>query len=257
MTVARLSKTAKERIITTLSPIAVLALWQLLSELRVLDARYVPSPTDIAAASWNLIRSGELWRHIAATLYRLIIGFLIGSIPGILIGMVMGLSWVFRAAVDPIVGATYPIPKIAILPLLMLLFGIGDASKIAVVAISVVYLTIINTMAGVMSIDRTYFDVARSFKTPPLKLFLRLILPGALPMIFAGLRISLGVSMIVVVSAEFVASNAGIGYLIWSSWETLLVENMFVGIIVITILGFFSNIALREVERFCIPWRSE
>ncbi len=254
---AALSKTAKERLITTVSPLAVLALWQLLSELRILDARYVPSPTDIAAAAWHLALSGELWTHIAATLYRLVLGFLIGSIPGILIGMLMGLSWVFRAAVDPIVSATYPVPKIAVLPLLMLVFGIGDASKVAVVAISVVYLTIINTMAGVLSIERTYFDVARNFKTPPLKLFFRLILPGSLPMIFAGLRISLGVSMIVVVSAEFVASNAGIGYLIWSSWETLLVENMFVGILVITILGFFSNLALREIERLCIPWRSE
>jgi ABC-type nitrate/sulfonate/bicarbonate transport system permease component len=128
---------------------------------------------------------------------------------------------------------------------------------VAVVAISVVYLTIINTMTGVMSIDRTYFDVARNFKTPPVKLFLRLILPGSLQMIFAGLRISLGVAMIVVVGAEFVASNAGIGYLIWSSWETLSVETMFVGIIVITVLGFLSTIALREIERLCIPWRTE
>jgi ABC-type nitrate/sulfonate/bicarbonate transport system permease component len=253
----KLSRTAKERIITTISPIVVIVLWQVLSSTGVFDARYVPSPIAIATKGWVLVKNGELWQHTSVTLYRLLLGFLIGSVPGIFIGMVMGLSWMVRAAVDPIVAATYPIPKIAILPLLMLLFGIGDASKVAVVAISVVYLTIINTMTGVMSIDRTYFDVARNFKTPPVKLFLRLILPGSLPMIFAGLRISLGVAMIVVVGAEFVASNAGIGYLIWSSWETLSVETMFVGIIVITVLGFLSTIALREIERLCIPWRTE
>jgi ABC-type nitrate/sulfonate/bicarbonate transport system permease component len=255
--VAKISRTAQERIITTASPIAVLVLWQVLSSTGALDVRYVPSPVSIAAKGWTLVQSGELWQHISVTLYRLVLGFLIGSIPGIFIGMLMGLSWMFRAAVDPIVSATYPIPKIAVLPLLMLVFGIGDASKVAVVAISVVYLTIINTMTGVMSIDRTYFDVARNFKTPRAKLFLRLILPGSLPMIFAGLRISLGVAMIVVVGAEFVSSNAGIGYLIWSSWETLSVESMFVGIIVITILGLLSNVALREIERLCMPWRTE
>src|SRR6185369_3843977 len=106
-------------------------------------------------------------------------GFALGAIPGIIIGILMGLNRYLRAALDPIVAATYPIPKIAILPLLMLLFGIGDGSKIAVVAISVLLLTIINTIVGVRGIDRVHFDVARNYGTPWHKLFLRVILPGA------------------------------------------------------------------------------
>lgn len=247
----------QERALTVLSPLAVLLLWQLASNLGLIDQRYVPSPVAIAEAGWNLTLSGELGRHIAASLKRLAIGFVVGAIPGVFIGMAMGLNRWLRALIDPLVAALYPIPKIAILPLLMLLFGLGDTSKVVVVAMSVLFLTIISTTVGVLQIDRIYFDVARNFGTPWYKLFLRVILPGALPEIFAGLRIAMGVSLVVLVGAEFVASNTrtGIGYLIWSSWETLVVEKMFVGIIVITVLGVISTFLLHELERLLIPWR--
>jgi len=247
----------QERALAVLSPLAVLLLWQLASNAGLIDQRYVPSPVSIAQAGWNLALSGELGRHIAASLKRLAIGFVVGAIPGVLIGMAMGLNRWLRALIDPLVAALYPIPKIAILPLLMLLFGLGDTSKVVVVAMSVLFLTIISTTVGVLQIDRIYFDVAHNFGTPWHKLFLRIILPGALPEVFAGLRISMGVSLVVLVGAEFVASNSrtGIGYLIWSSWETLVVENMFVGIIVITVLGVLSTFLLHELERLLIPWR--
>jgi NitT/TauT family transport system permease protein len=247
----------KERLLAIGSPVALLVLWQILSWLKVLDARFIPSPLTIFEGGVVLIRSGELWTHLSASLWRLAGGFLIGTIPGIALGLVMGLSRYVRAALDPIVAATYPIPKIAILPLVMLYLGIGETSKIAIIAIAVVYLVLINTMVGVLTIDAIYFDVAKSYNAPWRKLFTRVIIPGALPLIFAGLRLSLGVSLIVIVSAEFVAAKAGIGYLIWSSWETLVIENMFVGIIVITVLGVVSTFLLKELERVLIPWRRE
>jgi len=247
----------KERALAILSPLAVVALWQLASNMGWTNQRYVPSPLDIAQAGWDLALSGRLAIDIGASLRRLVIGFVLGAVPGILLGMVMGLNRWVRAAIDPLVAALYPIPKIAILPLLMLAFGLGDASKVAVVAMSVLFLTVINTTTGVVQLDRIYFEVARNYGTPWHKLFTRVILPGALPVIFAGLRISLGVSLVVLVGAEFVASDAGIGYLIWVSWQTLVVENMFVGIIVITILGVLSTLFLHEVERLLVPWRRD
>lgn len=250
-------KINQERALAVLSPLAVLGVWQVASGMGLVDERYVPSPVAIAKAGWALSISGELGRHVFDSLHRLAIGFVLGAIPGILIGIVMGLSRLVRAALDPIVAALYPIPKVAILPLLMLVFGLGDASKIAVVAMSVLFLTIINTTVGVLQLDRIYFDVAHNFSTPWHKLFVRVILPGSLPTIFAGLRISLGVSLVVLVSAEFVASNSGIGYLIWTSWQTLVVENMFVGIIVVTVLGVLTTFLLHEFERLLIPWRSD
>ncbi len=247
----------QERALAILSPLAVIGLWQLASNLGFIDLRYVPSPASIAEAGWDLTLSGQLWHHMGATLRRLVVGFILGAVPGVAIGMVMGLNRWVRAALDPLVAALYPIPKIAILPLLMLVFGLGDGSKVAVVAMSVLFLTIINTTAGVVQLERIYFDVARNFGTPWHLLFLRVILPGVLPNIFAGLRISMGVSLVVLIGAEFVTSRSGIGYLIWTSWETLVVENMFVGIIVITVLGVVSTFFLHECERILIPWRND
>jgi NitT/TauT family transport system permease protein len=247
----------QERALAILSPVAALILWQLASNAGLVNQRYVPSPVSIALAGWDLAVSGDLARHIGASLRRLVIGFVLGAIPGVLIGMVMGLNRWVRAILDPLVAALYPIPKIALLPLLMLVFGLGDGSKVVVVAMSVLFLTIINTTVGVVQLDRIYFDVARNYGTPWHKLFLRVILPGALPTILAGLRISLGVSLVVLVGAEFVASQSGIGYLIWSSWQTLMVEQMFVGIIVITVLGVLSTLFLHECERLLVPWRRD
>jgi ABC-type nitrate/sulfonate/bicarbonate transport system permease component len=251
----RMSPNAQERLLTILSPIAILCLWQVASWTSIIDARFVPSPLKILEASWVLIGTGELWQHLSASFFRISIGFILGVIPGIIVGMIMGLNRLARAALDPLVAAIYPIPKIAILPLLMILFGIGDGSKIAIVAIAVFFLVLINTLLGVREIDKIYLDVARNFKAPKLKFFRRVILPGAMPAIFAGLRLSLGVALIVLVAAEFVAASAGIGYLIWASWETLQIENMFVGIIVITVLGVLSTFLLKELERYLIPWK--
>ena len=253
----RLSTATQERLLAIGSPLLLLLVWEALVWIKVVDARFVPAPSTIFQAAWQMTLSGELWEHVRTSLVRLGAGFFIGAVPGVAIGLVMGLNRYVRAALDPIVAATYPIPKIAILPLLMLAFGIGEASKIAIIAIAVVYLALINTMLGVMTLDRIYFEVARNYGAPWRKLFSRVIIPGALPHIFTGLRLSLGVSLIVIVGAEFVAAKSGIGYLIWTSWESLVIEKMFVGIIVITVLGVVFTTALKEVERLCIPWRKE
>lgn len=240
---------------TVLSPMLLLVVWELLAQTRLIDTRYVPAPSTILVAGWDLLKSGELMEHVAATLYRLALGFSIGTVAGIALGMAMGLNRFVRAAIDPLVAAIYPIPKIAIFPLLMLAFGIGDGSKVAAVAITVFLLTTINTMTGVLSIDRAYFDVARNFRSPRRKLYTRLIVPAILPIIFSGLRLGLGLALVVLVATEFVASRSGIGYLIWSSWELLLVDRMFVGIICITVLGIGFAAILKELERRLTPWR--
>jgi len=253
----RLRVETQERLLAIVSPLALLAVWQLMSWMKMLDTRFIPSPVTIGEGAYKLVESGELWVHLGVSLWRLLMGFIVAALPGILIGLIMGLSRWARAVLDPIVAATFPIPKIAILPLIMLFLGIGESSKIAIVAIAVIYLVLINTMVGVMTIDPVYFDVAKNYGAPWHKLFTRVIIPGALPLIFAGLRLGLGVSLIVIVAAEFVAAKSGIGYLIWTSWETLIIENMFVGIIVITVLGVVTTFILREIERALIPWRKE
>jgi len=252
-----LSVENKERLVSIASPVALLAAWQLLSWAGALDPRFIPSPLGIGEAAYALMRSGELFHHVWVSLMRIVAGFVIGAVPGILIGLAMGVSRWTRAAIDPLVAALFPIPKISLLPLIMLYLGIGEASKVALVALGVVFLVLINAMAGVLAIDPIHFDVARNYRAPRYKLWTRVVIPGALPMIFVGMRLGIGVAFIVIVAAEFVAARSGIGYLIWTSWETLRIENMFVGIIAITILGVATTLLLREVERIAMPWRRE
>jgi len=247
----------RERLLSILSPLLLLAVWELSVRAGLVDRRFIPAPSIILVALWDMLASGELARHLGASLGRIIAGFTIGVVPAVLLGLWMGLSRPVRAVVDPLVAAVYPIPKIAILPLLMVFFGIGEASKIAVVAISAFFPILINTYTGVATVDRIYLDVAHSFGASRTLVFRRVVFPGALPVIFAGVRLALGVCLIVIVSAEFVAARSGIGFLIWSSWEILLIDKMFVGLLVIAAIGTLMNILLKEIQRRAIPWQSE
>lgn len=247
----------RERWLSVGSPLLLLLLWELAVRAGWLDARFIAAPSLILVRLWQMVLSGELLRHVSASMERIVAGFVIGVIPAILLGLWMGLSRPVRAIVDPLIGAIYPIPKIAILPLLMVLLGIGEASKIAVVAISAFFPVIVNTHTGVATVDRIYLDVAQSFGASRALVFRRVVFPGALPVIFAGIRLALGVCLIVIVSAEFVAARDGIGFLIWSSWETLVIEKMFVGLLVISVIGTLMNIGLKELQRWAIPWQRD
>ncbi len=252
-----LSTKAKERLLYLISPIMLLLLWQLLLMAGIGDRRFVPAPSDIAARYWEMVVSGELAQHTAVTLYRVVVGFFIGSIPGIAVGLLMAMFRPVRIFVDPLIASLFPIPKIALMPLLLLAFGFGDASKIALVAIAVFFPVIINTYAGAANIDKIYWDVARNYGASQSVMFRRIVFFGALPTIFAGLRIALAVSFIVLVASEFVATKSGIGYLIWNSWELLQVDVMFVGIVTVGILGLIATALLQEIERKVIPWKAE
>ena len=143
------------------------------------------------------------------------------------------------------------------MPLLLLAFGFGDASKIALVVTAVFFPVVVNTYVGAANIDRIYWDVAKNYGASQSVIFRRIVFFGALPMIFAGLRISLAVSFIVLVAAEFVATKVGIGYMIWNSWELLQVDVMFVGIVTVGVLGLIATVCLQEIERRVIPWKAE
>ncbi len=149
----------------------------------------------------------------------------VGVVPAVAMGLLMAMFKPVRIFFDPLIASLFPIPKIALMPLLLLAFGFGDASKIALVAIAVFFPVIVNTYVGAANIDKIYWDVARNYGASQMVMFTRIVFFGALPTIFAGLRIALAVSFIVLVASEFVATKSGIGYLIWNSWELLQVEH--------------------------------
>jgi len=246
-----------DRLLYLISPIGLLLVWQVLIDLGFGDRRFVPAPSDIAVRFWQLTLSGELALHTLATLWRVFAGFVIGAVPAIAVGLLMAMFRPVRIFFDPLIAALMPIPKVSLMPLLLLAFGFGDASKIALVATAVFFPVIINTYAGAANIERIYWDVAKNFGASTYVMFTRVVFFGALPLIFAGLKIALAVSFVVLVAAEFVASKTGIGYLIWNSWELLQVDYMFVGIVVIGILGLITAVLFQEIERVLIPWKAE
>ncbi len=246
---------AAERLLSVTSPILLLLVWEALGRFGLVDVRFFPPPSDIAGTFATLVSSGELWEHAVTSLGRIAIGFLIGALPGLVLGIVMGLSRWVRAALSPMVGALYPIPKSAILPLLLLIFGTGEGSKYAIVASGVFFLVLLNTVAGVLSIEPVYLDVGRNFGASRVQTFLTIALPGALPLIFTGIRLAWGVALILIVVGEIFASRSGLGYFINISYQTFQVEKMYAGLIVLSVIGYLSFLVLDELQRWLIPWR--
>src|SRR6266566_1122486 len=212
MTFEMSSKT-RERLLYLISPLGLIIIWQILLMAGIGDRRFIPAPSDIAQRFVKLAGNGELEWHVAVTLYRVVLGYIIGAVPAVAVGLLMAMFKPVRIFVDTYVGAA--------------------------------------------NIETIYWDVAKNYGASQTVMFTRIVFFGALPTIFAGLRIALAVSFIVLVASEFVATKSGIGYLIWNSWELLQVDVMFVGIVTIGILGLITSVLFQEIERKAIPWKTE
>ncbi len=241
--------------LSLLSPVLILALWEALARGHLIDIRFFPAPSAILGAAWITAQTGELWSNLRISLARIGVGFALGALPGIALGILMGLAPWIRLTCMPVVSAVYPIPKSAILPLIMLIFGIGELSKWVFIAVGVFFPVLINSMVGVLTIDRIYLDVGRNYGARGLNFLLTIALPGALPVVFAGIKLGFGLALILVVIAEIVASRAGLGFLIWNAWQIFDVEKLYTGLVVIGVLGYLSSEAIDMVERFVVPWR--
>jgi len=250
-----LSEQGRDRVLAVLSPLALLVLWEIASRSGVLDDRFFPPPTTIAETFVELAKSGELWSNTWVSVRRVLLGLALGAIPALVIGLAMGLYRPVRAVLDPLVAATYPIPKSAIVPLLLLIFGLGEMSKIMMVAIGAFFPVVINTSAGVREIPPIYRDVGRNFGASRWQTFRTVALPGALPLIMTGLKLAVGLGLILIVIAEMIGAKSGLGFMIWNAWQIFAVPTMYVGLITISILGVVFTLALTELERFVIPWR--
>ena len=246
-----------EKLLYLISPILLLGAWEGLLAAGIGDRRFIPAPSDIFGQFVKVTLSGELLEHTGVTLYRVFAGYFVGALPAICVGLLMAMFKPVRIFFDPLIAALFPIPKVALMPLLLLAFGFGDASKIALVAIAVFFPVCVNTFVGAANIDKIYWDVSRNYGASQWVMFRRVVLPGALPTIFAGLRIALAVAFIVLVASEFVATKSGLGYMIWNSWELLQVDIMFAGIVTIGLLGLVSSMLFEEIQRRVIPWKQE
>ena len=244
-----------DRLLAVLSPLGFLAVWEALSRLALLDPRFIPSPANVLHTIVAMTRTGELPYHVLVSSRRIVAGFLLGAVPAVGVGLMMGLSKPVRAVLMPLVSAIYPIPKIAVYPLLIFYLGLGEASKISIVALSIFFLVLLNTMAGVLAVDPAYFKIAKAYGANGRGVFATVAFPGALPQIFTGLKLGMGFALIVIVGAELLGSDKGIGYLIWRSYQIFAIDAMFAGLLVTAILGWVAILALDWLERRVLPWQ--
>src|SRR5690606_35614426 len=227
--------------------------WQGLAGAGVLESNYFPPPTQIAASWAELVAGGVYQESVLASLGRIIAGYLLGTLSAVALGMVIGSVRLLRVALEPTIAALYTIPKLAILPLLLLIFGLGETSKVLLVALTCFFVVLINTIDAVVGVSPRYIDVARSCQASTLATMWHITLPAALPQILTGMRVASGLAVIVIVGAEFVAADAGLGFMFWNSWNLGVPEYMYVGIVSISLIGVLASLALRGLERLLTP----
>jgi NitT/TauT family transport system permease protein len=247
----------KLRLLAPILALVGLAAWEVLGRQGWISAVFFPAPSVIATTLHELLVGGELGVHIGATVSRVLSGFFFGGLTGFVLGMVMGWSSKVREVVDPFVAAAHPVPKISTLPLIMLIFGIGLFSKTLVVAIGAFFPMLINTMAGVRQISPIYFEVAENYGAKPASVFTRVVMPGSLPMVLAGARLALNRSLSITIAVELLMGENGLGSLIWYSWETLRVDQLYATILVVAVLGIGFRWGLQIVTDRLVPWQVE
>lgn len=234
---------------TLLSPLLVLGLWEVAARSGWLDARFFPGPLEWLAALGALATSGELWRHLAASGATLFAGLAAGSSAGLALGLMMGMSPRVREVVEPVLAMVYPIPKIAILPLLLLIFGIGRTAGVVVVALGAFFLLLLNTMEGVTEVRDATRPVARNLRLRGLDHAWRTLALGAMPWILTGLRTAVGYCVVLLVAAEFYGTGSGVGWLVWNSWQLFDFPNLYAGLLVLAVAGALLQGAVGLLSR--------
>lgn len=245
----------RDVVLSIATPALLLLFWEVAARTGSIDARLFPAPTTILAGTADMIASGELWEHASVTIYRFLMGYFIGGFAGTLAGMLMGMSRAINAMVGPLFAALYALPKIAILPLLLLIFGLNDVPRILAVALTVFFVLQINTLGGIQQLDEKTLEAATAYGATGWKRMLYVILPGTLPVILTGFRTATGLAVVVVTAVEFVASNEGLGYLIWNSWQLFQAEKMYVALVAVALLGAFAAFAVSGAQYLLMPWR--
>lgn len=234
---------------------AIIALWEIASLTGLLPALFMPAPHEVANALYMLFADGKLFEHVAASLQRIVGGWLLGTAGGLCVGFMMGIFVVARSVGLPVVAALFPIPKIALLPLFILWFGIGEPSKIATIALGVFFPTVVSTYSAVDNVQRNLIRMAQSFGLSTPMIVLKVILPGAMPGILSGCRISSSIALILVVAAEMIGTQVGIGAFVLAAGNLMQTDQLVAGVVLLSILGLTISWLLSLAEKTLLRWR--
>ena len=235
-------------------PAAIILLWELGSLTGWIPGRVLPAPTAVVAAGWRLMLSGELMYNMWVSFWRAGVGLLIGGGIGLALGLANGLSRPSERIFDSTLQMVRNVPHLALIPLVILWFGIDEAAKLFLVALGVFFPIYVNTQHGIRSVDPQLIEMGRTYGMSPWTLFWRVILPGALPSIFVGLRYALGIMWLTLIVAETIAASSGIGYMAMQAREFLLVDVVVLSILIYALLGKLADSFARLLERRCLAW---
>ncbi|MBB6307619.1 aliphatic sulfonate ABC transporter permease SsuC [Xanthobacter tagetidis] len=235
-------------------PVLLLVGWEAAARLGEIPPTILPAPSDVAAALWKLTVSGDIFKHIGVSAWRALVGFAIGGAIGFALGLANGISGISRAASDTTLQMVRNIPHLALIPLVILWFGIDEEAKLFLVALGVFFPIYINTLHGIRTVDPQLIEMGRIYGMSRLELFARVILPGALPSIFVGLRYALGIMWLTLIVAETISASSGLGYMAMQAREFLLIDVVVLSILIYALLGKLADSAARLLERAFLTW---
>jgi len=244
----------QERLLSIATPAIFFLLWEGTARVGWLDTRFFPAPSRIMVSAVEMAQAGTLSKDILASLTRILLGFALGTGTGLIAALVLGLSRLTRAAFEPFLTALYTVPKLAILPLLLLIFGLGELPTILLVGMTVFFVVWITCMEAVLTVSPSYRETALAFGADGWEMFRHVTWPAILPQIFVSMRLAIGMAVLVIVGIEFVQADVGIGFRIWNSWSLFQADRMYVGICTVAILGYLLTTVVRYIGYFALPW---
>ncbi|MED1439089.1 aliphatic sulfonate ABC transporter permease SsuC [Aeribacillus composti] len=248
------SDQVKKQLIPWLLPILILIIWQLLSSKGILSTKILPVPSDVVMAGVELIRSGELFQHLLISFKRAIIGFLIGGSIGLFLGLINGLFPIADRIFDTTIQMVRNIPHLAMIPLVILWFGIGEEAKVFLVAAGVLFPIYVNTLHGIRSVDQGLIEMGRVYGLRSCLLFWQVVLPGALPSILVGVRYALGIMWLTLIVAETISADSGIGYMAMNAREFMQTDVVLLSILLYALFGKIADSMAKWLERKCLNW---
>lgn len=248
------SKELGQRLLPWLVPFFLIVIWQIASSSGLLQSRVLPAPTAVVTAFWDLLLSGELWKHVQVSASRALIGLLIGGGLGLFLGLLNGSSKIASTLLDTTLQMIRNIPALALIPLVILWFGIDESAKLFLVAVGVFFPIYINTYHGIRSVDPQLIEMGKSYGLTRWQLYKEIILPGALPSILVGLRFALGLVWVLLIVAETISAQSGIGYMTMNAREFLQTDVVLVGILLYALLGKLADVLAVLLEKYLLRW---
>jgi len=236
-------------------PMVILAVWEAGVAVKLLDPLLFPPPSALGEVGVQMVRDGELPQQLGITLNRMLTGYAIGAGAGLICGILMGASGVIRRSLEPVISALYTTPKLALLPLLILLMGVGEQVRITLIALACFILVAIHGLDGVQNLNPLYKVIARNHGANWALVVRRVYVPAVLPQLFTGLRLAMGRALTVTIALELVSCPDGMGHMLWIAMQTFAAEKLYVGVIVIAGLGTSLHWLLRRAELMLIPWK--